>query len=122
MFYFSESNGHSNPVVRREERVRITFPPGNLTTELLVPNLRNRLEVFIARAASSAGNIARTPKHDSEECIYLMEGSLRVLLGDVEYVLNRGDSIYFHGSSLREINALGRKDAVFISIITPPVL
>jgi transcriptional regulator with XRE-family HTH domain len=122
LFYFSESNGHSNPVVRREERVRITFPPGNLTTELLVPNLRNRLEVFIACAASSAGNIARTPKHDSEECIYLMEGSLRVLLGDGEYRLNRGDSIYFHGSSLREINALGKKDAVFISIITPPVL
>jgi quercetin dioxygenase-like cupin family protein len=51
-----------------------------------------------------------------------MEGRLRVLLGDIEYVLNQGDSIYFHGSSLREINALGRKDAVFISIITPPVL
>lgn len=122
LFYFSETNGQSNPVVRRDERVRITFPPGNLTTELLVPNLRNRLEVFIARAHTSAGNIARTPKHDSEECIYLMEGSLRVLLGDTEYVLNQGDSIYFHGSSLREINALGKKDAVFISIITPPVL
>ena len=122
LFYFSESNGRGNPVVRREERVRINFPPGNLTTELLVPNLRNRLEVFIARAGSSAGNVARTPKHDSEGCLYLMEGRLRVLLGDIEYVLNQGDSIYFHGSSLREINALGRRDAVFISIITPPVL
>ena len=102
--------------------MRINFPPGSLTTELLVPILRNRWEVFIARAGSSAVNIARTPKHDSEGCIYLMEGRLRVLLGGMEYVLNQGDSIYFHSSALREINALGRRDPVFISIITPRVL
>ncbi|MFM8367424.1 MAG: cupin domain-containing protein, partial [Chloroflexota bacterium] len=69
-----------------------------------------------------AGNFVRTPKHDSEECIYLMSGTLRVLLNETEYLLNEGDSIYFHGSTLREINAIGKKEAVFISVITPPVL
>lgn len=121
LFYFSKINSE-NPVVRREERVKITFPPGNVTCELLVPNLRNRLEVFIGHAHPSAGNIARTPKSDSEECLYLMQGQLRVQLMDSEYVLNHGDSIYFHGANLREINALGKRDAVYISIITPPVL
>ena len=108
--------------MRRDERVKITFPPGNVTCELLVPNLRNRMEVFIGHAHPSAGNIARTPKSDSEECIYLMQGRLRVQLLDNDYILNRGDSIYFHGANLREINALGRRDAVYISIITPPIL
>jgi transcriptional regulator with XRE-family HTH domain len=122
LFYFSELNGQANPVVRRDERIRITFPPGNITTELLVPNLRNRLEIFIAHIQASAGNFVRTPKHDSEECIYLMSGTLRVLLNETEYLLNEGDSIYFHGSTLREINAIGKKEAVFISVITPPVL
>lgn len=122
LFYFSEPDGQGNPVVRRGERVRVTFPPGNVTTELLVPNLRNRLEVFMARAGASAGNIARAPKHDSEECIYLLEGRLHVNLGGTEYELHQGDSIYFHGAALREIYAVGRREAVFISIITPPVL
>lgn len=122
LFHFSEINGQTNPVVRRAERIRITFPPGNITTELLVPNLRNRLEIFIAHIHASAGNFVRTPKHDSEECIYLMSGNLRVVLNDTEYLLNEGDSIYFHGSTLREINAVGKKEAVFISVITPPVL
>ena len=121
LFHFSRVNGQ-NPVVRRDERVKITFPPGDLTCELLVSNLRNRLEVFIARVHPSAGNIARTPKYDSEECIYVLEGSLRVKLNDTDYTLNQGDSIHFHGSALREISASGKREAVFLSAITPPIL
>jgi len=120
-FYFTQTNSE-NPVVRRNERLKITFPPGNITVELLVPNLRRRLEVFISRPHPSAGNIARTPQHDSEECIYLMKGRLRVRLSGADYILERGDSIYFHGSSVQEICALGQREAAFISIVTPPVL
>ncbi len=120
-FFFTQSESH-NPVVRQAERVTITFPPGDLTCELLVPNLRSRLEVFIARVHPSAGNIARAPKHASEECLYVMEGALKVVLHNAEYILNKGDSIYFHGSAVREICAQGRREAVFLSAITPPVL
>lgn len=121
LFYFAETNGE-NPVVRRDRRIQITFPPGHLTCELLVPDLRHRMEMFIAHAHPSAGNIARAPKHDSEECIYVMQGSLRVRLHDTDYVLQAGDSVTFHGSSLQEICAQGRRRATFISVITPPVL
>lgn len=125
-FYFSAANGYSahdgqNPVVRRNERVKITFPPGNVTSELLVPNLRNKLEVFISRVHASAGNVARTPKTASEECLYVLEGSLRVVLHEQEYILQAGDSIYIHGFALREISAVGDGEAVFLSAITPPV-
>jgi transcriptional regulator with XRE-family HTH domain len=124
-FYFSQQsiaqqNGQ-NPVVRASERVKITFPPGDVTSELLVPNLRNKLEVFISRVHPSAGNVARTPKTASEECLYVMEGSLRVVLHDQEYILEAGDSIYIHGFALREISAFGEAEAVFLSAITPPI-
>ena len=61
--------------------------PATSPAELLVPNLRNRLEVFISRVAPTAGNVARTPKTESEECLYVMEGTLRVVLHDQEYLL-----------------------------------
>ncbi len=121
LFSFAQADTE-NPVVRRSQRVKITFPPGNLTCEMLVPNLRRRLEVFISRTQPSAGNIARPVHPDSEECLYLLEGRLRVRLQDADYDLSPGDSIYFHGSLLREIRALGQREAAFISIITPPVL
>src|SRR5712692_9750191 len=53
LFYFAETNG-DNPVVRRDQRIQITFPPGHLTCELLVPDLRHRMEMFIAHAHPSA--------------------------------------------------------------------
>jgi len=121
LFYFTETNDE-NPVVRHDQRVRVTFPPGHLTCELLVPGLRHRMEMFISHVHPSAGNIARAPQHDSEECLYVVQGSLRVRLQGTDYVLQAGDSIYFHGSSLQEICAQGRRQATFISAITPPVL
>jgi transcriptional regulator with XRE-family HTH domain len=125
-FYFSQENDGGmvtaqNPVVRAGERIQITFPPGDVTSELLVPNLRSKLEVFISRVQPAAGNVARAPKMASEECLYVMEGMLRVVLNEQEYLLEAGDSIYIHGFALREISAVGEGEAVFLSAITPPI-
>jgi transcriptional regulator with XRE-family HTH domain len=120
-FYFTRTNGQ-NPVVRRKERTLIKFPQEDLTSELLVPNLRGRLEVFISRGKPGTGNIARVPPHDAEECVYVLEGSVRVRLHESDHTLQAGDSIYFHLSALREFHVLGRKQAVWLTAITPPVL
>lgn len=124
-FYFSQENGGAaamqNPVVRASERIKITFPPGDVTSELLVPNLRNKLEVFISHVKPSAGNIARPPQMDTEECLLVLEGKVRVVLNEQEYMLTAGDSIYIHGYALREICAIGEEEAVFLSAITPPI-
>lgn len=120
-FYFTRTNGQ-NPVVRRKERTLITFPQENLTSELLVPHLRGRLEVFLSRGRPGTGNIARVPPHEAEECVYVLEGSIRVVLHDGEYTLAAGDSITFHLSTLREFHVVGRKQAVWLTAITPPVL
>lgn len=119
-FHFTHRDG-GNPVVRRAERVRLTFPNNGVTAELLVPGLRGRLEVFIVRARPSAGNVARPPSHDTEECLLVMQGQLRVKLTSGEYLLDPGDSITFHGPTLRGISAAGRREAVFLSASTPPV-
>jgi transcriptional regulator with XRE-family HTH domain len=125
-FYFSQENemgqtAVQNPVVRANERIKITFPPGDVTSELLVPNLRNKLEVFISHVKPSAGNIARTPQMESEECLLVLQGTLRVVLNDQDYDLHEGDSIYIQGFALREICAIGSEEAVFLSAITPPI-
>ncbi len=124
-FYFSASGPPAaiaqNPVVRHDERIRITFPPGDVTSERLLPKLRSKLEDFISRAQPDAGKVARTPKTASEECLYVLEGQLRVVLDEQEYFLETGDSIYIHGFALREICAAGDAEAVFLSAITPPI-
>ncbi|MFZ4849530.1 MAG: helix-turn-helix domain-containing protein [Caldilinea sp.] len=124
-FYFSQESSvgraaAQNPVVRASQRVQITYPPGDVTSELLVPNLRNKLQVIVSQIQPSAGNIARPPQIETEECLLVLAGTLRVVLGDQEYELAAGDSIYIQGQELREIRALGQQEAVFLSAVTPP--
>ncbi|MCS6825452.1 MAG: XRE family transcriptional regulator [Caldilinea sp.] len=124
-FYFSQEAEPApltlqNPVVRADQRIKITFPPGDVTSELLVPNLRNRLEVFITHVKPSAGNIARPPPLETEECLFVLKGKVRVVLNEQEYVLSEGDSIYIHGRLLREISSV-EEGTIFLSAITPPI-
>lgn len=119
-FGLSQEKG-ANPVVRHNERIQISFPPGDVVSELLVPNLRNKLEVFISHVKPSAGNVARKPLANSEECLLVLEGTVRVVLNGTVHLLEPGDSIYIHGSGLGEISAAGDADATFLSAITPPI-
>lgn len=124
-FHFTRSNASSttaSPVVRANERVKLTFPKINLVSELLVPNLRGRLEVFVSRGRPKTGNIARVPAHDSEEVIFVMKGRLRVRLYETNYDLGHGDSISFHVNALRAISVQGTREATWLTAITPPVL
>ena len=124
-FHFTRTKANANttgPVVRAGERVKLTFPRIDLVSELLVPDLRGRLEVFVSRGRPNTGNIARIPAHDSEEVIFVMKGSLRVQLYELNYDLAEGDSIYFHLSALRAIFVQGEHEAMWLTVITPPVL
>lgn len=116
----------TNPVVRQAERVRLSFPQAGLTSELLVPNLSGKLEVVVSTGLPHTGNIARVAAHDAEEVIHVLEGALKVELqmesDAAPIILQAGDSIYFHLSTLQAIYVEGRRKAVWMTIITPPVL
>ena len=116
----------TNPVVRRAERVRMSFPQAGLTSELLVPNLRGKLEVVVSTGQPHTGNIARMAGHEAEEVIYVLEGALKVELRTAlqpsPLILQSGDSIHFHLTDLQGIYVEGRRKAVWLTAITPPVL
>lgn len=119
VFYFLAEEEDHSPVVRRHQRKKLTLPRPQVTYELLTPDLNRKLEMFIGRIHPSQGNIAQPMPHTTEECLLVLEGRLRVDLTEGSFELEEGDSIYFDGSRLRGIRALGDKEAVFISAITP---
>ncbi len=117
---------HTHPVVRRAERVRMSFPQAGLTSELLVPNLRGKLEVVVSTGQPHTGNIARMAGHEAEEVIFVLEGTLKVeLRAELQpspFILQSGDSIHFHLADLQGIYVEGRRKAMWLTAITPPVL
>jgi transcriptional regulator with XRE-family HTH domain len=80
-----------NYVVRNRGRRTVLYPGSRVKNELLVPDLRGKLEAVYFRARART----RSPvyKHEGEEFGYVLKGRLRVTVGDDTFVLGKGDSI-----------------------------
>jgi transcriptional regulator with XRE-family HTH domain len=110
------------PVVRANTRPQLTLPVSGVTYELLTPGLSHKMEAVGGRLAPGTGNVARRLREPTEEFIYVISGVLCVGLDSGEHTLNPGDSIYFSGTALLKLSCTSKKeDAVWISVITPPV-
>ncbi len=121
LFYFLADDDDTNPVVRRNCRKRLQLPGSTVICELLTPDVNRKMEMFLVSVDPSQENIAQPLSQPTEEGILVLEGRLCVKLGDEEYELESGDSIYFEGPNLQVLSAIGDGRAVFVSAMTPAV-
>jgi transcriptional regulator with XRE-family HTH domain len=121
IFHFLNESDLQSPVVRRDARKTLTLPHSDLTYQLLTPDVNHKIEMFLAELKPGQRNIAMPLPQPTEECIFVLQGKMRVRLDDTDYELVPGDSVYFEGQRLREISAVGEEKLAFISVITPAV-
>jgi len=121
IFYFLAEHDAKGPVVRRNERLKLTLPDSNLVYELLAPDVNRQMEALMAQLGPGDDNVAMSLRRYTEEFIYVLQGHLEIQLEEKVYTLDPGDSIYFEGSLLRRLAAKGDKHLRFISVITPPI-
>ena len=113
-----------SPVVRRHERVQVTWPWSGpeLAFQLLTPRTSQRLEAFMTEwepgepGSTSISGFGET----TEEFIYVLQGQLEIRLGEETYLLGPGDTVCFEGLMLRGMEPRGDRAVRFISVITPP--
>jgi len=111
-----------SPVVKVHERAQLFLPMTGAAYEMLVPSFGNKMVAISGRLAPGTGNAARKLREPTEEFLYLLSGNLLVGLNSGEYVLSPGESIYFKGDDLVQLSCQGEdEDAVWISVISPPV-
>jgi transcriptional regulator with XRE-family HTH domain len=123
LYFLSEQPKHS-PVVRHDNRSKLTLPNSEVTYELLTPDLARKMEIFCGRIKSGKRYTARTLREPTEEYIYVLSGILTLGIDTTEYSLEPGDCIYFDGASLRYFSCNSTdpdEEAVWLSVITPPV-
>lgn len=58
--------------------------------------------------------------HVGQECDIVLQGSLRVRIGNHEEVLTAGDSIYYDSSTPHGMIAVGGEDCIFYAIVLSP--
>jgi transcriptional regulator with XRE-family HTH domain len=115
-------DGEYTPVVRAGCRPRLVFPNSGVSYELLMNDLTRNMESVYGRISPGTGNIARRLRKPTEEFIFVISGSLKVVLKGKTYTIHQGDSIYFEGYDMEELSCASEvEDAIWISVITPPI-
>ncbi len=123
-FLMGQESGYSYSLVRKTERQMINrFSTGsaerpNYQYQSLARGIQDKhMETFLVTLSPDAGS-SELSSHDGEEFLVVMEGSIKVVLGNKEEILSEGDSIYYHATIPHNvINAAGKGNAVIMAVI-----
>ncbi|TCT16748.1 XRE family transcriptional regulator [Natranaerovirga pectinivora] len=120
VFYFLMDDLHKNPVVKKGEGKILNFRHSHVNYELLSPDLNRQMEMFKAELEPGAMTCEEPLCHPGEEVTHVLQGKMLIIIGDQEYTLEEGDTIYYFCSIPHKIVSVGDVNLIFISTITPP--
>jgi quercetin dioxygenase-like cupin family protein/DNA-binding transcriptional regulator YiaG len=123
-FLLGQESGYSYSVVRKKDRQKIKrFSTGsserpNYQYQSLASGIKDKhMETFLVTLTPDAGS-DELSSHDGEEFIVVMEGSIKVVLGNKEETLSEGDSIYYLATVPHNvINASKKGNAVIMAVL-----
>lgn len=119
LFYFLIEESSDSHLVRDGHGARLLLPEADVDYEIRSPGRERKVLALVARCQPGHRHDAVPPSQSTEECIYVIQGSLRVELEDDGYVIEAGDSITFDGLALRCLAVAGNRETVYLSFSTP---
>lgn len=122
-YFFDEDdeNIEEKIVVRKDHRKSINTNDSTKSYELLMPNLNNKSIEFILITLNKETKINKElVSHKGEECGYIIEGKMKIILENKEYILEKGDSFYFDSKIPHVYENYGDETCVLVCAMTPP--
>jgi transcriptional regulator with XRE-family HTH domain len=101
-------------------RVQSMVEWDGIEAEIIVPYVRGRLLEGFVFIMEPGGHSGGTLRHDGEECGYVLEGCLELIVDDETHILNRGDSFFFNSDRPHSYRNPGKVITRVIWINTPP--
>jgi len=101
-------------VVRASDRLSFPNRPGARRPAyrfecLDYPVTERLLNAYFVRFEPSGTEQTEPHQHDGAEVVYVTSGTLAIVVGGQEHVLNEGDSIYFDPSPVHSYRRVGRR-------------
>ncbi len=79
---------------------------------------RNKLaEPFMVTVCPREGGKPTLHAHEGQEFDYMVSGTMEFYIGEMTYVLNEGDSVYFNSEVPHAMAAVGGEPAKFIAVV-----
>ncbi len=76
-----------------------------------------RAEPFLVTVEPKAEERPALHSHDGQEFNLMLSGSMTFYIGEISYVLNEGDSVYFNSAVPHAMKALGNAPATFLAVV-----
>lgn len=117
----SMKNGNGSKaisVVRSDQRKKLIMPWG-AHYEMLCPDMQRKIE-FIYLHYPVGTQARECYSHEGEECGVVLQGRFKAIIGDQEFILEPGDSIYYESSIPHRWENAGDVEVKAIWVITPP--
>ena len=116
-----------NPVVKRDERVKMFFPNSNVSYELMTSienGEKNGASMLVAKFSirPKSSELDEFSIHDAEEILILAKGVIEVSMGNESYEMHPGDTIYIMSNIPHKISNVGESFAEGYYIVSPPAL
>jgi transcriptional regulator with XRE-family HTH domain len=122
--YFFPRTIPATRVVRANERDVFRFEGSSLVYSLLSTNLPGRrLEPLLVQMNPAHGTLPADEfrSHPGEEFGYVLEGTLRMWIGETVHDLHPGDSVHFKSTVNHRMENPRGSPTVALWVLTPPV-
>lgn len=103
-------------IVRKGEGLDISRRAAYGYKHLAYTFRNKKAEPFLVTVGPS-DSIPALNEHDGQEFVYMVSGSMDLILGDTTYTLEENDSIYFNSGIPHAMKALDNQTARFISVV-----
>jgi transcriptional regulator with XRE-family HTH domain len=109
-------------VVRAAQRRSVRLADEKISIQMLTADGHHAMMPVI-NVYDEGGGMADPARHDGEEFVHVIEGSIELTVGDEEpVVLGAGDSAYYRSDAPHSFRNTGPGVARFFGITTPPNL
>jgi transcriptional regulator with XRE-family HTH domain len=122
-FFFREDTKNAVAIVRKNERQRFPDKPATSDISYFFESLDfsatdKKINAYYADFQPIAPEKVRIHFHPGFEFLYLMNGDLALKIGNEEYTLEAGDSIYFDSSVPHSYRRTGKRlcDGVVVTV------
>jgi mannose-6-phosphate isomerase-like protein (cupin superfamily) len=81
--------------------------------------VNRRIEPLLVTVVPGANADMATNAHDGHEFDYVLEGRLRLKVGDRDMILEPGDSAYYASRNPHAMQAVGDEPCKFLAMVIP---
>lgn len=106
------------PKIMTEESKGIATTKGYFFIPIVAERVNKEMQPYIF-IAEKGGVKSQPLSHQGEEFIYVLEGEMKYRVGNVEYTMSEGDSLYFDALDEHELFPISDK-VKYLAVFTQP--